>query len=135
MNYQIKYKYNLFKDFKIFLHNIRNKKFLESEKIYTIKWSLKKYLRLLFNYYTGKLFLPKIKTKNRIICYIVSSGTWGAYELPNKIFICPLELNNLDMTIESLIKHELAHLKYEHKVANMTHKEKENFINKKTVKK
>lgn len=127
----ITYKYNPIIDFKIFLHNKRSEKFLNSEKIYIIKWSLFKYIRFIFSYIFKKFNLPKVEVENDAVCYLVSSGTWGSYELPNKVFICPLELENLGMSLNELIMHEIKHLKYERKVKNMTHEEKEKFINNK----
>lgn len=68
--------------------------------------------------------LKEINTDKKITCYWVSTGTWGAYKLPNKIYICPWENYN----IISVIKHELAHLKYGRRVEGMSYDEKESFI-------
>jgi hypothetical protein len=72
-----------------------------------------------------------IDTENKIFCYWISSGTWGAYTPPNKIFICPWEINKAG-GLKRVIEHELTHLKYEKDVRQkkLSHEEKEEFINK-----
>lgn len=74
--------------------------------------------------------LPKvdIQSDEDITCYWVHSGTWGAYTPPNKIFVCPWDIDSAG-GFERLIKHEINHLKFEKDVHDMSHEEKESYIN------
>ena len=125
----ITYRYSIYEDVKIFLHNKKNEGFIKNHGLYYIRWSLGAYLKLLYHHFFKRLELPNIDIDKDIVCYIVSSGTWGAYELPNKIYLCPIDMQHLPMSVEELIKHEIAHLKYEKLVKDKTHEEKEKFIN------
>ena len=116
----ITYKYNLLADV---LWNIRMLfyvRWFEKNKLIYFKPSL----RGIINLYTHRPINPCVKTADDYICYWVSAGTWGAYDLPNKIFICPRNIPNLEQTI----RHEIAHLKYEKKLGGLSFEEKEKYI-------
>ena len=99
----ITYKYSFWQDLKLFLHNRKSKKQLEKNGVVFICFSFAKYVKLLLDFYRGRIDLPGLNLKVNIICYIISSGTWGAYESPNKIFICPLETDKLSRSMKELI--------------------------------
>ena len=66
-----------------------------------------------------------------IYCYWIHSGTWGSYRPPNNIYICPWQIEKTG-GFERLLRHEITHLRYYDMTKNMTHEERENFINKST---
>lgn len=72
---------------------------------------------------------PEIDTDldHPVTCYWITSGTWGSYTPPDKIFICPYKIPNLKRVIE----HEVIHLKYFHDTDLMSHEDKEDFVNRK----
>lgn len=56
----------------------------------------------------------------------------GVYHVSKKIiYFCPFDLDELSMTIDELIMHEIRHVESEKYVKRMTHKEKEVYINNK----
>lgn len=120
----MKYRYSLYEDLKIFLHTRRSMDFFAREGIYVIPWTLKRYIKFLWNFFTYER--PDIDVD--MTCYFVSCGTWGAYELPDKVYVCPIDIEYLDITMRELIMHEIAHIKHEDAVQGMTHKEKEEYI-------
>ncbi len=102
---------------------MRNAHWLEEKKIVAFKPCIFKMIKFWFNLPTG----PKIETDFPVTCYWLSSGTWGSYTPPDKIFICTRGLKN----IEEVIQHEITHLKYNMDVRGMSHEEKEKYINEK----
>ncbi|OGY84909.1 MAG: hypothetical protein A3F54_04150 [Candidatus Kerfeldbacteria bacterium RIFCSPHIGHO2_12_FULL_48_17] len=66
----------------------------------------------------------QITCKENIQLFWVSSGTWGSYELPNSIFICPWGIKDM----KSVITHEIAHLKHEDNAGGLSHEDKEKYI-------
>ena len=124
----ITYKYSIREDIKMYKHDKKITDFLEKEDIWVVEFGVIKYLKFLYTYYTGGFCLPQIDTPFDITCYMMSRGTWGSYQLPNTIQICPLEMENLNMSMEELLEHEITHLLHEKDVQGMTHKEKEDFI-------
>ncbi len=123
MNKKIKYKYNIYYDIEWMLNTLRNKKWLKEKELIFFKPSIFRLLKLWFNRPKG----PDIDVEFNVTCYWISSGTWGAYRPPNKIFICPHKIPNL----AKVIRHEITHLKYNHDVYGMKHDDKEEYINKK----
>lgn len=118
----ITYKYSLLEDLRWAYRTVRNRRWLKEKKIIFFFPNPSNFIKLL-------LHKPKqtyIDVNSKIICYWISSGTWGSYTPPNKIFICPWKNPDLKKTII----HELKHLKYYHEVANMSHEKKEDYINK-----
>lgn len=117
----ITFKYNLFVDIYNSFITIKEYRWLKKHKLIFFLPNPFLMLKLIFN-------RPKpllIDTGDMdIVCYWVSSGTWGSYQPPNKIFICPWNIPDM----EEIIKHEIKHLKYEYKVKNMSHEDKEDFI-------
>lgn len=106
-------------------NTIKNKKWLQKKGLVFFMPSILRMIKLWFNLPKG----PEIETesKKNITCYWISSGTWGAYRPPNKIFICPEKIPN----INKVIIHELTHLQYEKEVCNLSHEDKEKYINNK----
>ena len=129
------YKYNLLKDIKNLLNNLDRKEFFRKEDIIYFPFSFKRFLSILFKHYTGKIAWPEITTSEEIICYVVTSGTWGAYESPNNIYILPWNLEKLNnfnnIGLKELIIHEINHLKLEKEknFKNLSHQEKEQRVN------
>jgi hypothetical protein len=119
---KLKYKYSLKLDLVWAYRTIKNKKWHEDKNLVIFKPNLFKMIKLWFK----KPIPPEIETEFPITCYWISSGTWGSYTPPDKIFICPRGLKN----IKKVIQHEIAHLKYNDIVKDMTHEEKEEYINK-----
>lgn len=123
------YKYSILKEIKLIIHNYRNKKNLISKGIVFIDFNFWKFIKLYFRFKTGNIALPQIEIPERVVCYIVSCGTWGAYELPNKIFICLNETNRLQMSIKDLILHEIVHLRLEPSIKDVDYRTKEETVN------
>lgn len=122
-NRKITYTYNIFYDIEWMIHTIRNRKWLQEKNLVFFMPSLSRMIRLWFKRPQG----PDIETDHKITCYFISSGTWGSYRPPNKIFICPYRIPNL----KKVIQHEITHLEHEKDVLSMNHEEKEEYINKK----
>jgi hypothetical protein len=120
-------------DIKMYRHNKTLGDFFEAEDIYIVDFGIIKYIKFLISYFTGKIHLPQIETPFDITCYLMSSGNWGSYQLPNIVQFCPLEMDDLSMTTEELLEHEITHLIHEKDVQDMTHKEKEDFIEDKSL--
>lgn len=120
--YQIKYKYSLKWDIIWAYRTIKNSKWLKSKKIIIFRPNIWEMLRLWFKKPVGPILINEFP----VICYWCSSGSWGSYCPPDKIFICPRDLKN----IEKVILHEIKHLKYNKDVIGMNHEEKEDYINK-----
>lgn len=68
------------------------------------------------------------KSGENTTCYWISSGTWGAYTPPDKIFICPKNIHKTG-GLKRVIEHEITHLAYAHETDNLAHEKKEDFIN------
>ncbi len=70
------------------------------------------------------------KLPNEIKCHLTKYGTGGSYELPNKIII-NIKVNQLKKPLIEIMKHEILHLLSEDYVKknNLTHKEKEDYVN------
>lgn len=119
--YQVKFKYSLIKDIKTCFEIFSKRKWLKEEDIIVFKPSFSRFLKMIFN-------RPKLVFKSDfpIICYLVTNGTWGAYEHPNKIIIMPFDLPE-DMSLHELIEHEIEHLKHP-EAESMGQKEKEKYI-------
>lgn len=120
---KIRYRYSLKWDLTWAYRTIKNYRWCRSKGLPIFTPSVLKMIELWICRPVG----PKIETEFPVTCYWISSGTWGAYTPPDKVFICPRNQKN----IERVIKHEITHLKYNDDVKNMTHEEKEKFINSK----
>lgn len=116
----IKYHYNLYEDIKRQLYDWRDRQWIKDQKVVYFYPNPLRALKILLN-------LPKTnyQTQEDIDCYWGTGGTWGGYEPPDKIYICP---DKLSMPLEEIIRHEITHLKYEKDVQGMTHQEKEAYI-------
>jgi hypothetical protein len=124
------YKYSLLKEIKLLVHNYRNKKDLIKKDIVFIDFNFWNFIILYYRFRVSKIKMPHIDIPEDVICYIVSCGTWGAYKLPNKIFICLNEIGNLSMSLEDLILHEIIHLRLEASIKDMDFHTKEDKVNK-----
>lgn len=118
----IQYKYNLINDINHAFNTIRNFKWFKKQGLVFFWPTPFRMIRLILN----RPKVSEIDIKEEIVCYWVSSGTWGSYSLPNQIYICPWQLT--EDKIAEIILHEIKHLYNEDKVRGMTHEEKEKFI-------
>jgi len=119
----IKYKYNLLVDFKIIGQTFYYYRWLKSKGIKIIHPN---HFRMVSLWWRLPDNLPKINLKKDITCYIVSCGTWGAYQEPDKIFICPYGIKD----VEDVINHEIRHLEYANETRHMTHEDREKYVDK-----
>lgn len=124
MDKKITYKYSLFYDLQWMYLTLKKRKWLQEKRLIYFTPSLSRMVKLWFNRPKG----PNLSVEFNVTCYWVSSGTWGAYRFPDKIFICAHKLDDM----KRVIMHEIIHLKYDNDVKHMTHEEKEDYINKKT---
>ncbi|PIR93926.1 hypothetical protein COT97_04015 [Candidatus Falkowbacteria bacterium CG10_big_fil_rev_8_21_14_0_10_39_11] len=119
----ITYKYSFVEDFRWSYRTIKNLKWLKSKKLIIFYPNV---FRMIF------LWIKKPKTDFQvdmnITCYWIHAGTWGAYTPPDKIFICPWEIDKTG-GLERVIKHEVTHLKLSDKTESLTHDEKEAYVN------
>jgi hypothetical protein len=120
-NRKVTYTYNIFYDIEWMIHTVRNKKWLQEKNLVFFMPSFSRMIRLWFHRPQG----PYIETTHKITCYFISSGTWGSYRPPNKIFICPHHIPDL----KKVIQHEITHLEHEKDVSLLTHEDKERYIN------
>jgi len=124
------FKYNFFQDIKWAYRTIKNKEDLLSKNLVVFTPSILRMVYLWFN-------LPRslsVDTPYKIICYWISSGTWGSYTPPNKIFICPWKKDGGTYTskeLEKVIHHELLHLYNDKETEDWSFEEREKFIRKK----
>jgi hypothetical protein len=121
----IKYKYSFYWDIVWYLRNKKNAGFLHDKNIKYISFTFEQLLKNIF-----KPEKPKIDLKDKnldITCYFISSGTWGAYTPPNKIFICPKNIEKAG-GLERVIKHEITHILNAKNTESFSHEDKEEFI-------
>jgi len=124
----IEYKYSILYDIVWMLKTIKNIGWLKKKGLKVFYPNFFRIIKLCFNRPVG----PKVEAKNKIFCYWISSGTWGSYAPPNKIFICPWEIGKAG-GLKRVIEHEIVHLEHESEIQkmNLNHEEKEKFINRK----
>lgn len=123
--YKIQYRYNILIDLSNSIQTWKERDWLKKNDLAYSMPSLKTTLQLLLKRPVG----IEIKTHEPIICYWVSSGTWGSYQEPNIIYICPWHIENAG-GLERVIRHELLHLKHHSETKDMDHDAKESFIEK-----
>lgn len=128
LNFEMRYKYSLVEDIKSVFWTLKSWRELKRDDVYIIKPSLRRWLWLLRN-----LPDPKVDFEDlNIICYWVSCGVWGRYSHDHQaIYICPWEMACVNETVESLIIHEVAHLKHPEAEDFPTYQEKEEYIEEK----
>jgi hypothetical protein len=119
----ITFNYSLIWDIRWFIRNIRNKNFLKKIKVVVFPFRLKNYIIVFRNLLT----LKNIKYKRNITVYFLTSGTTGAYSYPDKIFICPLNIEKFG-GLKRVLSHELAHLELGEIMETLSHEEKENKV-------
>jgi len=123
----IKYRYSLIKDIKNAIWILGDRKWFKNHDVVVFWPNPLRWIWLLFWIIFSKK--PVIKADRDIVCYLVSSGTWGAYH-PEEyaISICPWKINqSIDKGIEGVIRHEILHL--EHPEGDeMDHAEKEAYV-------
>ena len=117
----IKYRYDLYKDIQRQLYCWQDRRWIKDQNIVYFAPNLFRAIKIWLN-----LPKPTYQCEDEITCYWVTGGTWGGYQLPNEIYVCPY-LSPYD--VEDIIKHEITHLKHESEVQDMTYQEKENYIN------
>ena len=119
----ITYKYSLKEDLRWSYRTIVNRKWLREKRL---KIFYPNIFRMVF------LWLKQpnsaFQLEEDITCYWVHASTWGAYTPPDKIFICPWQIEKAG-GLERVIKHEASHLRNAKQTQNMSHEEKESFIN------
>jgi len=120
--HQIKYKYSLSWDIIWAYRTIKNSQWLKNKKIIVFRPNIWEMVKLWFKKPVGPILINDFP----VTCYWCSSGSWGSYSPPDKIFICPRNLKD----IEKVILHEITHLKYNKDAIGMSHEEKEEYINK-----
>ncbi|MDP1706518.1 MAG: hypothetical protein Q8L36_01735 [bacterium] len=126
----IVYKYDLFQDIKVILHNRRQAVWLKEKNLVVFPFNIFRSLKIIFRWFLFRRPVrPVIDFHEDVFCYWVTAGTWGAYELPNKIFICPENLT--PEKLEDTIKHEIIHIFSEDEIRarGMSHEEKESLVN------
>lgn len=121
----ITYKYNLIEDLRWSFRTLKNREWLQKKGLKVFYPNIFRLVKLLVKQ-------PKVdtQTKEDITCYWIHAGTWGSYTPPDKIFICPWQIEEVG-GFDKVIKHELTHLKYFKETEKMSHEAKEEFINKK----
>ncbi|MFH0874074.1 MAG: hypothetical protein V1846_04540 [Candidatus Komeilibacteria bacterium] len=121
----IAYKYSLIEDLRWSYRTLSNLKWLKQKKLVVFYPNIFRMLLLWFK-------RPKIElfSDRDIICYWVHCGTWGAFTPPNKIFICPWEIENAG-GFNKVIDHEIKHLIYYEETKHLEHEEREKIINSK----
>ncbi len=124
----IKYKYSFYWDIVWYFRNKRNSDFLREKNIKYIPFSLGQLFKNIFFQLKPKIEIEDIDID--VKCYWLSSGTWGAYTPPDKIFICPKDIKKAG-GLERVIKHEIAHLIHSKVADTMEHEEKESYIREK----
>lgn len=125
------FKYSFYWDVIWFLRNFKNRKWLKEHNIVYIPLTLHQLFLNIFHkriIKTEEFNLDMGKSLGNITCYWISSGTWGAYTPPNKIFICPKNIHKTG-GLKRVIEHEITHLAYAHETDNLEHEKKEDFIN------
>jgi len=129
------YKYSLKKDIKNALWTIGDRAWFRKHPAIVVFWpNIFRWFWLL----SWILFAKKPKAdyfSQDIVCYWVSSGTWGSYHPEeNAISICPWKIKESpDKNIEGVISHEITHLL--HPEADvMNHEDKERYIEEVTLK-
>lgn len=128
----VTFRYNPYYDIVWFFRNYKNRKWLKENKIYYSPFTFHQFVYNIFHKKTIKTKEFILNTHEKeIICYWISSGTWGSYSYPDKIFICPKDINKAG-GLQRVIQHEITHLKYFSETENLKHAEKEDFINSKT---
>lgn len=124
------FKYNFSQDIKWAYRTIKNKEDLHAKSLVVFTPSILRIIYLWFN-------LPQslsIDVPYKITCYWISSGTWGSYTPPDKIFICPWKKDGGIFTskeLEKVIRHELLHIYNYEETENWNFEEREAFVRKK----
>lgn len=128
----ITFEYSLYWDAVWLLRNFKNRKWLKEHNIVYIPFTFRQLFLNIFHKRTVKTEEFNLDTTSKnsenITCYWVSSGTWGAYTPPDKIFICPKNIHKTG-GLKRVIEHEIIHLAYAHETENLEHEKKEDFIN------
>lgn len=124
----ITFKYSFYWDFVWFFRNFKNRKWLKEKNIVYINFSFSQLFKNIFHKKNISIKSDQFKFDGDVICYWLSSGTWGSYTYPDKIFICPKDIKKVG-GLERVIEHELKHLKYYLEVEHLKHEEKEKKIN------
>lgn len=114
------FKYSLLWDIRWFVRNIKNKEFLQRIRVTVFPFRFKHCIKVFENLQKNK----PIKYTRDVTVYFLTSGTTGSYTYPDKIFICPIDIEKFGGLIR-VLSHELAHLELGEKMEKLTHEEKE----------
>ena len=99
-------------------------KWLKKNKIVIIYPNPLKTIKVAFNWWILKRPKIYVQCDKDVHCYWISAGNWGSYWPPNKIRVCPIKTPHLERTV----KHEITHILYNDDVQDMTHEQKEAYI-------
>ncbi|MEK7630907.1 MAG: hypothetical protein AAB417_02675 [Patescibacteria group bacterium] len=118
----ITYHYSLWEDIKMAIQTFGRFFWLKKHRLIFFMPTLKRFREI--RSFQKNIF---IDISDDIQCYWVSSGTWGSYKAPNKIYICPWEIEQAG-GINSVINHEIKHLQLFDKTKHMSYEEREKII-------
>jgi hypothetical protein len=124
--FDIEYKYSFLVDIRNAWQTLRERRWLEENNLAYGMPSCKTMWRLFRNRPVG----VSIKANRPVTCYWVSSGTWGSYEFPDRIYICPWHIEKAG-GLERVMRHELLHLEHFNETVGMDYLARELYIDKK----
>ena len=122
-------KYNFLINISSFFRTLRNKKWLDTKGyIYTLNF---------FSFFAnGHQRMQEIRQilesidvgKSEYHIFLTKFGTYGSYDLPNKIFLNIYQPLN---KISDVLRHEIKHLQLENLIVkqNLNHEKKEKLVN------
>ena len=128
MKYKLKYKYNFFRDLYWIYQTFKNKDRLLKKKLVVFSPSFKS----VFSLWKKRPEEISINTKFPITLYWISSGTWGAFAPPDKIFVCPWKKDGgmySTHELKKLILHEITHLYLWEETKYLSFAEREEIVN------
>lgn len=120
----IHFTYNPIWDVRWGLRNIKNKDFLNKIRVTVFPFRIKHFILVYKRLRESK----PIECTRNITVYFLTSGTTGAYTHPDKIFICPIEIEKFG-GLTRVLAHELAHLELGEGVEKLSHVDKEKKVN------
>jgi len=123
----LKFKYTFFQDLRWIYRTFKNRNDLKRKGLIVFYFSP---TRMFYLWFKQPISLH-IDVPYPITCYWISSGTWGSYTPPDKIFICPWKKEGGVYSSEDLRKvilHELFHLYYHDKIKKLDFQNREKFI-------
>lgn len=134
---QIEIKHSSIVDIKIFFQTLKNKKWLDKRGYYYYLFERKCFRKNDFKMISQDIEEELLKYNCRMkdlvqpsekyLIFLTKFGTFGSYELPNKIFV---NVHRNISEIAETIVHEIVHLKFEDEVQkrNLSHEQKERMV-------